>query len=645
MEAHDPSGIKEMLRSTDPYVRRDACSAAAQRSVAALIPDLVSALSDKDLGVKEAALNSLITIGGEEVAEALVPLLRSDDASLRNMAIEILSHTGPQTAKVISRLLKDKDEDVIKFAVDIIAGLKDAGFVEEVGPLIKHRNANIRASAALCLGRIKGKGALDLLLGALNDREDWVRFSVIEGIGLLEDRAALSHLIQIIESDSGLIKEAALEAVGKLAAPEDAVGALLKTEAILKKGQILSYEAVLELFEKAMAPSVHFSPSREFKEIFFWFFSKGLEENSRSTAMKALKGLSLLEMKEGFQKVFRLMDSLKEINEDEEASFVDAIASLSGPGPLPAVLVEEVRKGARHRKVLLTVIGKIKSVDAVPLLESLIESASKEDSRDIVSALEAIGSPASLDALLRLLKNRDGHTRKTAARALSRLAGSEAAAPLLEALRAEVYRDVMEEITDSLSHIPTDYVKRTLCALLSEPKESLREMALRALGRLGDEEALPCIKKALGDASAAVRKAAYKTLAKLGIPDSTDDLLTGLKDKDPEVRLSVIKSLSGWSGEGIERALIEALRDNNMWIRYHSVLLLGETSGHAAEDAVVSILETDEPPVRAAAAKALERLGTGKALASLMRLKDHHDAAVKSAVEKAIETLSCSHSE
>lgn len=645
MEGPEKSRIIEMLKSSDPYLRRDACSTIAEKGIQGLVPDLVGALKDEDLGVKEAALNSLIAIGGFTVAEAIVPLLKSEDASLRNIAIEVLANSGPETGSVISRLLKEDDEDVVKFAVDIIAGMADGRFEDGVKGLLKHRNANIRASTAVCLGRMKSASALKPLLEALKDPEEWVRFSVIEGIGLLEDRAALLPLFDIIENDSGLIKEAALEAVSKIADHEDAVAALLKTEGILKKGTVLSYGAVLELFEKAMVPSVDFVPSREFKEVFFWFFSKGLDDTSKTTAMQALKGLSLLKMKEALPKVLRLLGAKDELGEEEEAAFVDAVASLSEHGPLPEALEEEVRKRGRHQRVLLKAISEMKCEEAVPLLESLIENVSKEDGRAIVSALEAIGSVGSLGALLRLLKNRDGHTRKTAARAISSLVGSEAAEPLLDALKSEVYRDVMEEITDSLSAIPSDYLKRRLCELLCEPKDSLREMALRALGRMGDEDSIPFIRRSLDDSSASVRKAAYKTLAKLGITDSTEDLLRGLGDRDPDVRLSVIKCLSGWTGERIKKALSESLRDPNMWVRYHAVLLLGEAEETEAEDALISALETDEPPVKAAAAKALERLGSRKAIGALERLMGHHDPAVRSAVEKAIETISCSHSQ
>lgn len=641
MENFASLNVREMLKSGDPYVRRGACEHVGESKIADYVPDLVEVLSDENIGVKESAVNALTSIGGQAVANAVVPLLKSEDASRRNIGFEILCHIGPDASEALSKLLNDTDDDVIKFSVDIIANARDSRFASVLSPLLFHRNPNIRASAAVSLGKINALDSVSLLIKALNDAEEWVRFSAIEGIGLLGDGAALSALFEVIGRDSGLIKEAALDAVSKIAKHEDAAPALEKIEVFLKKGQILSIGAVLELMEKALVPGSTFRPDKEFKEVFVRFFLKAAEDNDKDSRLKALKGLALLKSQEGLVRLFNYADSLKEIDEDTENFLVDIIVAIVGHGALPHLLIDELAKGRKTAKIIVRAMGGIKTEEVVPILEGMMDMPTKGVSREIVSALESVGSFSSAAALARLLQNSDGHTRKTAARALARLIGDDSVGPLFEALRNETYRDVMEEIVDILSTIPTDSVKAGLYKLLKDKRSVMREMAARGLGRIGDESTLQPLRDALNDTSTEVRKAAYKSMAMLGTPEAAQDILRGLCDRDTEVRLSVLQGLSGWCGDNIRAALIDALKDDNKWIRYYAVRLLGEQQDASIEDIVIERLLNDEPPVKAEAAKALEKMSSVNAVPVLKKFIDHPDPTVRSAVERAIEVLSC----
>jgi len=598
-------------------------------------------LRDGDTGVRESALNALIAIGGRKVAEAVAPLLREESSVLRNMGIEILELIGPEAFPAIASLLNDPDDDVVKFGVDIIANTREERAIGLLFALINHANPNVRASVAVCLGRLKAASSVPVLLSALNDSEEWVRFSAVEGLGLIQDRRALTPLLKLIETDSGLIKEAAIDAAGRIAAPEDASTVLLKLEPLVKKGKIFNIPAVIELLEKVVTPGSDFRPGAEFKKTYFNMFARAVEEGDRSEKIKALKGIALLKSPEGLQSVFNFIDSLNDIDEDTEEFLVDTIVSITGRGPLPGIFMERLAKGAKSLKIIVRTLGELKSKEAVPILKELIGKVAKHELREVAAALEAIGSPAAIDVLYQSLKNSDGHTRKIAARALASLAGPSAVPNLFETLRSEVYRDVMEEVTDVLSTIPSEPVKKGLCALLVSENEALREMGARGLGSIGDEESLRYLIKAAGDSSPAVRKAVYKSMARLGIPNAVDEIVKGLEDSDDDVKLSVMKGLGGWTGERIKAALVSSLGDRNIWVRYHAVVLLGELGDSDVEELIVEKLLKDEAPVKAAAAKALERLGAVSAAAHLEQFLSHPDPSVRGAVESALESLRC----
>ncbi|MBI4949472.1 MAG: HEAT repeat domain-containing protein [Deltaproteobacteria bacterium] len=635
----DQSNIRQKLGDDDPYVRRDACEAIGEARALDFIQELVRLLKDEHPGVRESALNALTSIGGRHVAEAIAPLLKLEDVALRNIGIEILRQLGPEALEALSGLLTDKDDDVVKFAIDILASIGETGAAGMISTLSEHKNPNVRASVAVCFGRLRSTGSVPALLRILNDSEEWVRFSAIEGLGLLQDKSALAPLLGVIAGGSGLLKEAALESLGKIASHADAAEVLVKLEEFIRFGGLISPNSVVRLLEKALSPGSTFRPTREFKEAYFSFLSSAMEDGELDCRLSAIKGFGLLKMPDGIGRVLKFINSQKELSEDTEALLVDAIVSMTGGGPIPEALKTEVVKGGKALKVIVGTFGELKSEEAVPILASLIGKAAKHELREVVTALESIGSPDSVDVLMKALKNPDGHTRKISARALGTLLGEGAQEALFEALQKEAYRDVLEEMTDTVATIASEYVKNGLCALLSSQREDLREMGARGLGLVGDEEALRFLREAARDRSPNVRKMSYKSMARLGIPEAADSVVRGLKDENDDVKLSVLKALGGWTGDLIKTALLESLRDRNLWVRYHAVALLGDMEDAGVEDAVIEVLKKDEAPVKAAAAKALEAIGSRKALPELKMFVNHPDAQVRAAVENAIERV------
>lgn len=630
-----------MLQDADPYVRRDACFAVSESRRCDLVPLLVDVLKDEDAGVKEAALNALVTIGGKEVAEAVRPMVSLEDAALRNLAIEILQQVGFDALETISSMLNDPDDDVVKFAIDIMAGIKEADCAILLAPLSRHANPNVRGSVAVCLGKTGSRGSAPVLLDILNDTEEWVRFSAVEGLGLLGEPSALGPLLEIIEKESGLVREAAIDAASRIASVSEASLVLNKICGLVKKGLVMDIQPVVSLLEKAVSPGSFFKPDDEFIYAYYGLLSAAMSEPSRGTQLRVVKGIGLLCVPEGLKKVFEFIDSLKEIDEDAEMVLVDAVVSIIGKGPLPQLVGDELKKVNKCFSVIVKAVSILRLESAVPVLEELLHSVGKQQLREVVSAIEAIGSMDSVNVFYNALKSNDGHTRKTSARALASLAGESAAPCLFDALRAECYRDVQEEITDVLAVIPSDSVKKGFYEMLSDGREHLREMGARGLGMIGDEAVIEHLKKAAKDPSPAVRKAAYRSMAKLGIPDAVEAVVEGLKDGDDDVKLAVLKALGGWTGRLIKDALVEVVKDGNLWVRYHAVNLIGELGERDTEALLLGLLANDAPPVKAAAASALGKCGSAESIKELEGFASHPDPKVMEAVHEAIESLRC----
>ena len=92
------------------------------------MPDAVPALcahlaTEQALSVRSIILTGLIVHKSAAVVLGLLPLLGSEDANLRNGAIEALQQMPDEVAPHVEAMLVDPDSDVRIFAVDVLAAL------------------------------------------------------------------------------------------------------------------------------------------------------------------------------------------------------------------------------------------------------------------------------------------------------------------------------------------------------------------------------------------------------------------------------------------------------------------------------------------------------------------------------------------
>src|SRR5665647_614424 len=91
-------------------------------------PDVAAALVERlkreeDLSVREVILTTLTRLGNATAVAGLVDCLRSEDAALRNEAIEAMKQLPDEVAPIMQVLLADPDPDVRIFAVNILESL------------------------------------------------------------------------------------------------------------------------------------------------------------------------------------------------------------------------------------------------------------------------------------------------------------------------------------------------------------------------------------------------------------------------------------------------------------------------------------------------------------------------------------------
>jgi len=165
----DFAGLVAELSDPDPTARRWAARdlAAYPEASAALVARLPH---EPDASVRDAIILTLTEIGDATAVSGLIGCLRSDDAALRNAAIDALKQLPDAVATEIERLLADPDPDVRIFAVNVLESLRHPD-VEKwlIAVITRDPHVNVCAIAVDLLSEVGSAAAL-APLAALKER-------------------------------------------------------------------------------------------------------------------------------------------------------------------------------------------------------------------------------------------------------------------------------------------------------------------------------------------------------------------------------------------------------------------------------------------------------------------------------------------
>ncbi|MFP4632285.1 MAG: HEAT repeat domain-containing protein [Halobacteriales archaeon] len=162
----------------------------------------------------------------------------------------------------------------------------------------------------------------------------------------------------------------------------------------------------------------------------------------------------------------------------------------------------------------------------------------------------------------------------------------------------------------------------------------MRLEMIEALGRIGDEAAVPALVDELGDGDTNV--AAMEALARIGSADAVDEIAEKLdpeKRVEPRVRAAAADALGELGDDGAVDALVEILDSDSPRVRAAAADALGEIGDDGPVEALSGLLEADESEkVRASAAGALASIDTADARETLSEYDDDANELVRRAV-------------
>ncbi|MGK5022045.1 HEAT repeat domain-containing protein [Janthinobacterium sp. LB2P10] len=141
---------------------------------------------ESDLAVREVILTTLTRLGDATAVAGLIDCLRSEDAALRNEAIEAMQQMPDAVAPIMQVLLIDADPDVRIFAVNILESLCHPD-VESwlIAVIDTEPHVNVCAAALDLLSEV-GSGAMVAALVRLKGRfadEPYIQFAADLALG------------------------------------------------------------------------------------------------------------------------------------------------------------------------------------------------------------------------------------------------------------------------------------------------------------------------------------------------------------------------------------------------------------------------------------------------------------------------------
>lgn len=105
--------------------------------------------------VREVIVTSLKMMKGTELVSAIIPLLRSDDAFIRNGAVDILALQDEGDIVPLKELLEDSNKDVRKFALDVLVLLQNRYCADLIASALDDPEINNVITAVEYLGRLE----------------------------------------------------------------------------------------------------------------------------------------------------------------------------------------------------------------------------------------------------------------------------------------------------------------------------------------------------------------------------------------------------------------------------------------------------------------------------------------------------------
>ncbi len=593
-------------------------------------------IQSSNIGVQEAAEYALRKIGGKQTIQKILPLLRSESPSLRNISMDILREIGSEDITAIQPLLRDVDPDMRIFMSDILGHTKSLKAVPLLcEALLKDPEVNVRYQAAMSLGTLGYAEAVEALEKAMHD-EEWVQFSVVDSLLKIRAEETAGMLVQHLDHCSPLVASIIIDALGELKNIK-AVPLLLKY--LEKANPVLCHKAVKAIVQILGEGALSLLSAKD-QERFKGYLGTALSDEDESVQMAALAGLAVVGDADSSKFVLDFILELKADLEDD--IYLTAIKTLSSIG-YNKTFASFICSGdtnivniALQACDLMSDQGCMQSIPTV--FWNLDRDGQRLASRSMIKHATVEHAPFILDILER---SDDSEVIKNSMTCLGEKLKYTAAQDKIFAMLNHDYGDVRTTAIEACIELRTPELENKFVDLFNSKEEEQRAMALYVLCNFGAQKHFGIITKALNDESAMVRQLAVESFAspEISLREHVGILLQKLQDTDNDVRIAVVDVFGNSQDSTVTPYLVNAIDDENEWVCIRAIEALGALMSENIAEQLVDRLKSATPMVTFKIIEVLAGIGGDVAFTALRNLMSHEDLEIQYAATAAIEKI------
>ncbi len=632
----EQTNIIALLNSESPEEIREGAFAAGAGRHEEAVQLLVKHIQSANIGVQEAAERALRKIGGATVLHAVLPLLRSEDAPVRNIAMELLRNVSESDVPTLCDLLHDEDVDIRIFASDILGS---SGSILAVGPLsnalLRDPEVNVRYQAAMSLGSLAFPEAAESLNRALQD-EEWVQFSVIEALIKIRAESSINALLKALGHSSDLVASMIVDALGEMGNVK-AVPLLIRQ--LDNAPSPLCNKIVKAVVNILGGSSLALLGSKEAERMRSYLLAAMSDEDA-GIQDSAARGLASLGGEDASRAILELASGMNPDKDHER--LMSTIELLAKAGPSAAIKGALFSGSDLETGIAVEALSRMDNPEIVPLLKEAFWQRGRDLQRSLIIELAGKAGPGDENFFLDVLgKHQDGSVLKAALLYLGRNGRPEVVGGSLLQLLDHRYDDVKEAALEACVALHDAGLNEHFRGMSTDENPVRRMMAIYALGHYDVDANEDFLSLALSDPDADVRKVAVESMGlKCPLPASRIQKMSPcLYDENRDVRLAAIDVLGTCAEESMTMCLYQGLKDEDPWIRARCAEKLGERRFERAAQELVELLHDPHELVAIKAVEALSEIGGEVAFRSLLPFVDHQSPEIQRAVEDALAKI------
>ncbi len=575
--------LGQAMQDPNPEVRLRAVKVVSARATPAWLEPLVGCLASPSIEIRVAAVEGLGQIGTRAALEAIVKSLTTPDREFREALTSLLATYGVKNTQELATIPQTKETTLA--LVWTLGKTRDPAALQDLTPLVRDPDADIRAAVAGALGKIPHAEGELLLVKMLADRSERVRAAAVNSLGIIGSPQAVPKLILMLKDPDAFVRQRVVLAFGRiggeaglsgldfarLSSGDDTFKAYITAGYTLCGGEIAFKTAIEQLADPATQRRVEQLMQREPAEV-RQIMQENLHLEQKQEKTPALTSPAL---RDNYARTLRTHQDPK-----ARISAIEALRSLG---------IET------FRELLLDAVATDPSPEVRKLSLSVL-STEIEDDRVSTAFEQALRDP-SLEV------------KVEAAAGLGKTGQSKYNHALLWCLAADDPQ-LNETSIAGLTAINRDNITLFMDELMGYSESHILRGGAQVIGEIGDPRASGLLKSWLGSRDMKLRAVTAQALGLIGTIEAKEALISILGDTSEQVRLSATRALGKMPGSDTLAALSQMCRDPSLKIRMELSRIVGTSRTVGIVDLAETLSSDPEESVRV------------EALLSLLLLRD-----------------------